>query len=84
MIAYCVNCGASIVTEIFISNGEIKPGNCVRCPNCGKMAGIKSAPGAEPAESKTVPHGNEQAKNSSLADLVDKKNSVTIKDGKIS
>lgn len=67
MIAYCVHCGATITTEIVISNGEIAPGKYVRCPKCGKMAGGK----------------DEHAKGNSLADLVKKKGAVSIKDGKI-
>jgi hypothetical protein len=67
MIAFCVHCGASMVDEIIVTNGEIMPGKDVLCSNCGKPAGIK----------------NESGKKKKLSNMVAKKGEIIIKDGKI-
>lgn len=67
MVGFCVYCGASIADELIIKDGEILPSRYIRCPYCGKMAGVKD---------------NQLEKDVDM-ELLEKSGEIIIKNGKI-
>jgi len=67
MVGFCVHCGASINDELIIKDGEILPSRYIRCPHCGKMAGVK----------------NDQSEKDADIELLEKSGEIIIKNGKI-